>query len=86
MTVVKEERNSKRMFFGGGKGSLIPFRPRSQSHSPESSDSAVWTADNERIFQESIKQIFLEAEEQFNAPYDQTEESGLPTTKEDDDG
>jgi hypothetical protein len=27
MAVVKEVRDSKKMFFGGGKGGLIPFGP-----------------------------------------------------------
>lgn len=39
MAVISVERNSKRKFFGGGKGSLIPYRPRTEQTSPQNSAS-----------------------------------------------
>ena len=72
MAIVKVERNSKKTFFGG-KGSLIPFRPRTTKPSPENSVSAT-------ALQKEHNQIAQEAIEQMGSQSEKTEPSSSSAT------
>lgn len=73
MAIGKEERNSKRMFFGGGMGSLIPFRPRNTQSPPESSGASA-------VSQQELNQIYQEAREQMGYQPEPTEQPSPSST------
>ena len=82
MTVIGEDRNTKKMMLGGGMGTLIPLGPRSkQSSKTDSAEKTSTPSLNEQMAAYS-NQLAQEAREQFGAsPQEDTDESTSPTTQ-----
>lgn len=62
MKVIREEWRKGETCFGGGSGTIIPFRPKATESSTKNSASEVQSS---ALPQEMLDQIFQEAKEQW---------------------